>query len=174
MTSWAAWVPQETAVSVFVRRPGELLLIHKKRGLGTGKVTAPGGRLEAGESWRQAAVRETQEETGLTPLNLDLAADLAFQFTTGYALRVGVFWADGAEGRLTVTDEADPFWHPASQLPWNQMWADDALWLPPLLEGLTVRARFVFDGEVMREAQVRTQTSVRGDFERLTTEAFGL
>ncbi len=31
-------------------RDDETLLIRKKRGLGAGKITAPGGRIEAGET----------------------------------------------------------------------------------------------------------------------------
>lgn len=48
MTDWTGWVPRERAVLVFLRDGDQLLLIHKKRGLGTGKVNAPGGRVETG------------------------------------------------------------------------------------------------------------------------------
>jgi len=155
MTDWTGWEPRERAVLLFVRDAGRLLLIHKKRGLGTGKVNGPGGRLEAGETWAQAAVRETREETGLTPGGLTEAASLRFQFTDGYRLEGRVFLADRWTGRLQACDEADPFWHPADRLPWRTMWTDDALWLPPVLAGRRVDARFPFDGDAMVEAEVR-------------------
>ena len=46
--NWTAWAPKERATLLFVRRHGQLLLIHKKRGLGAVKINGPGGRIEAG------------------------------------------------------------------------------------------------------------------------------
>lgn len=157
MTDWTNWSARERAVLVFVREGDQVLLIHKKRGLGKGKVNGPGGRVEPGETWVQAALRETQEETGLTPGSLSPAAEIWFQFVDGYSLDVRVFVGQGAEGTLTPCDEADPFWHPVRQIPWAQMWADDALWLPQVLAGRYVEARFLFDGEAMKEAEIGVQ-----------------
>lgn len=155
MRSWIGWEPRERAVLVFLRDGGQVLLIHKKRGLGTGKVNAPGGRLEPGESWEQAGVRETQEETGLTPQALEEAAELWFQFADGYSLQTRVFLASGWSGVLTPCEEADPFWHPWGSLPWDRMWADDPLWLPAVLSGARADGRFFFDGDRMVDAELR-------------------
>lgn len=154
MKDWAGWVPQERAVLVFLLDGPQVLLIQKKRGLGAGKVNGPGGRIEPGETAAQAAARETWEETGITVETLVSMAKLQFQFTTGYALEGEVFLARGWSGTLTACDEADPFWHPTARLPWGQMWADDSLWLPQVLRGHRVNARFVFDGNAMLEAEV--------------------
>lgn len=162
LMSWQDWSPRERAVLLFLREGSELLLIHKKRGLGTGKINAPGGRVEADETWEQAARRETREETGLEPKVLREAAELRFQFVDGYSLEVRVFLAEGRTGTLTACDEADPFWCPADQLPWDRMWADDALWLPPLLRGQTVQAAFLFEADAMREARVIVHEPAKG------------
>jgi 8-oxo-dGTP diphosphatase len=154
MNDWSSWTPRERAVLVFVKEADQLLLIHKKRGLGAGKVSSPGGRVEPGETWDQAAHRELREETGLSVNDLSHKADLWFQFTSGYSMAVRVFLGGGWSGTLTACEEADPFWHPAAQIPWDQMWADDALWLPPVLAGRQVTGRFVFDGDRMQEATV--------------------
>jgi len=146
---WSAWQPVDTAVLTFIRRPGQLLLIVKKRGLGHGKVNAPGGRLEPGETPEQAAVRETQEEVGLTPFGLRSAGRLDFAFTDGYSLRCHVFTADGCEGTPTETDEASPFWCGEAEIPYGRMWSDDRLWVPLMLEGRPFQAQFVFDGDLM-------------------------
>ncbi|MDR2849068.1 MAG: 8-oxo-dGTP diphosphatase [Verrucomicrobiota bacterium] len=146
---WTAWVPKETAVLTFIRLGGNLLLIVKKRGLGAGKVNAPGGRIEVGETPEQAAVRETQEEVGLTPLNLRFAGRLDFDFTDGYSLRCHVFTADGCTGTLTETDEAAPFWCAEADIPYGRMWSDDRLWIPLMLAGRGFDAQFVFAGDLM-------------------------
>ncbi|MEM9057182.1 MAG: NUDIX domain-containing protein, partial [Pseudomonadota bacterium] len=58
---WAAWTPKDIATLLFVVRGGEVLLIHKKRGLGAGKINGPGGRVEPGETVQECAVREVRE-----------------------------------------------------------------------------------------------------------------
>jgi len=66
---WETWVPTERATLLFVIKDGQVLLIHKKKGLGAGKINGPGGRLEPGETPEQAAIREVQEELLVTPVN---------------------------------------------------------------------------------------------------------
>ncbi len=46
--NWEEWVPGVRAVIVYICHNGQVLLIHKKRGLGAGKVNAPGGHIETG------------------------------------------------------------------------------------------------------------------------------
>lgn len=153
--NWPQWQPTDRATLTFIRRPGELLLILKKRGLGQGKFNAPGGRLELGETPEQAAARETREEIGLDPLGLICVGLLDFAFVDGYNLRCHVFTADRFRGVLTETDEARPFWCAETDIPYGQMWSDDRIWLPLLLEGRAFEARFVFDGEIMLWHELR-------------------
>ncbi len=146
---WNHWTPRERAVLCFIRRGDEVLLILKKRGLGGGKMNAPGGKIEPGETPLEAAIRETQEEVGLTPLDLDERGELFFQFTDGYSLHCRVFIAAGCEGTPIETDEAIPYWTRVAEIPYDRMWADDRIWLPEMLEGRRFRGYFVFDDETM-------------------------
>jgi 8-oxo-dGTP diphosphatase len=68
---WNSWIPRERANLCFILRHGRVLLIRKKRGLGAGKINGPGGKIEAGESALASAIRETQEEVGVTPVGLE-------------------------------------------------------------------------------------------------------
>jgi len=124
-------------------------LIEKKRGLGAGKVNGPGGRLEKGETAEQAAIRETQEEVGITPTGVQWAGELRFQFRDGYSLHCTVYRASGWEGELMETAEAKPFWVRTDQIPYDRMWADDEQWMPRLLSGEKFRGWFEFDGDRM-------------------------
>ena len=144
---WSTWKPTEYANLCFVMRDGQILLIRKKRGLGAGKINGPGGRLEEGETALESAIRETQEEIGVTPVDLEHIGELFFQFLDGYKLHVAVFAADGCEGELRETDEATPIWTEISKIPYHDMWEDDAHWLPLLLKRKKFRGYFVFDGE---------------------------
>lgn len=148
---WDAWTPTDRATLLFVVDEGarRVLLIRKKRGLGAGKVNAPGGRLEPGESAAAAAVRECEEELGVTPTGVRMRGELRFQFADGYALQAYVFDATGCRGVPTETSEAIPLWTPLDRIPYDQMWADDALWLPLMLAGRTFSGRFIFDGDRM-------------------------
>ena len=67
---WHTWEPRDCATLLFVIQEGSVLLIRKKRGLGAGKINAPGGRLDPGESFPQCAIREVQEELLITPDSL--------------------------------------------------------------------------------------------------------
>jgi 8-oxo-dGTP diphosphatase len=53
------------AVSVVVCRDDAVLLIRRGRAPSAGRWAPPGGRVEPGETARDAAVRELREETGL-------------------------------------------------------------------------------------------------------------
>ncbi|MBI5244703.1 MAG: 8-oxo-dGTP diphosphatase [Elusimicrobia bacterium] len=151
---WAAWKPTERATLCFVIQDGRMLLIRKKLGLGAGKVNGPGGRIEPGESALEAALRETQEEIGVTPTGVSQAGELLFQFADGYALHCSVFTAEGAEGNLVETDEAAPFWVQTSAIPYADMWADDEHWMPWMLAKRLFRGLFCFDGDRMLSGRV--------------------
>jgi len=146
---WDIWIPVDVATLCFIRKEGKLLLIHKKRGLGKGKINAPGGRQEKGETLEQTAIRETQEEVGLTPMGLAPAGRLDFAFTDGYSLQAHVFTATDAQGTLTETDEAAPFWCDENDIPYDKMWSDDRLWIPLMLDGTRFEAQFIFENDQM-------------------------
>lgn len=146
---WQSWQPRDVGTLLFIVRGREVLLIRKKRGLGAGKINGPGGRLEPGESPLAAAVREVEEEVCVTPSEIEARGELSFDFTDGYRLHAHVFVAFAFSGTPSETPEADPFWCDLGALPFENMWADDALWLPHVLAGRSVRGRFVFEGDRM-------------------------
>jgi ADP-ribose pyrophosphatase YjhB (NUDIX family) len=55
----------QLAVSAAIFRGGEVLLVRRARQPAKGLYTAPGGRVEHGESLTDAVMREVREETGL-------------------------------------------------------------------------------------------------------------
>ncbi len=157
---WDVWEPKETAVICYIFKDDKVLLINKKTGLGEGKVNAPGGRIEPAEMAVDAAVREVQEETGLTPLNLKEVGQLSFIFKDGYSLKGIVYFADDCTGDMVETEEADPFWQPVDEIPYDKMWVDDKLWLPPAMDGRYIKGHFIFDGDNMLSQEVEESEMV--------------
>lgn len=151
-------MPRDRATLLFVIDDERVLLIRKKRGLGAGKINAPGGKLDPGETPEQAAVREVEEEVGVTPLGVEPRGRLCFQFVDGYSIEAHVFVAGDHRGEPHETAEAAPHWWNKHELPFAEMWQDDALWVPRVLGGESVLGRFVFDGDTMLDYELEILT----------------
>jgi 8-oxo-dGTP diphosphatase len=70
----------EVAVGAVVQRDGELLLVRRGHGPAAGDWSLPGGRVKFGEELREAAARETREETGI---------DVVVERFLGWVERIG-------------------------------------------------------------------------------------
>ncbi len=139
------WRPDVTGTLMFVRQRDQVLLIRKKRGHGAGKINGPGGKIELGETPLQGAIRETEEETGIVVHGASLQGEFRFVDLVALQWYGYVFVADDWDGQPQVTEEADPFWCPVAQLPFEQMWDDDRFWLPRILAGERLEGDFLFD-----------------------------
>ena len=144
---------------MFVTRGDEVLLIHKKRGLGQGKINGPGGKIDPGETAEQCAARECHEELGIEVHDLECCGEHLFQFTDGYSIHCFVFRTERFDGEAVETDEAVPHWTRIDAIPFERMWEDDHIWLPRVLSGGYFRACWIFDGERMLDHELREATA---------------
>lgn len=128
--------------------PASILLGLKKRGFGEGKFNGLGGKVLPEETPLRTIIREVREESGLTISADSLRPmgwiDFFFPSRREYEQHVHVFLAVTWAGDLRETDEMAPAWFPIDEIPHNQMWADDALWLPLVLAGKRIEAEFTF------------------------------
>ena len=142
-----SWKAVDTATLLFVCKDQSILLIRKKRGLGEGKINGPGGKQNKGESIEACAIREVQEELCVTPTGVKAHGELRFQFIDGYSIHVHVFTASDYTGTPEETDEAVPLWFAIDAIPYEEMWEDDEIWLPEVLNGKNINGKFIFDGD---------------------------
>ena len=155
---WDSWIPTDVATLVFVFQGNDVLLIRKKRGLGAGKINAPGGKVDAGETLEEAAIRELEEEVCVRVEQLDYVGQHYFQFVDGYAMHVHVYRTDIYTGTPQETEEAAPMWVSIDEIPYDEMWEDDRIWIPCMLQGVIFSGWYVFDNSKMLDVVIKKHT----------------
>jgi 8-oxo-dGTP diphosphatase len=143
---------------VFLRRDGEVLLAMKKVRFGAGKWNGPGGKVETGETYKQAAVRECQEEVGVTPRNLQKVGELHFFDLPDVEHYCHIYTATEWDSEPSESEEMRPQWFAESQIPYDAMWPDDKFWLPLLLAGKRFKGKVVVDNDRIRESEFHEVT----------------
>lgn len=162
---WDRWEPTETCVLTYVIDGDKVLMIEKKTGLGSGYINAPGGHIEIEETKKEAAIRETKEETGLDVSSLEERAVLRFQFKDGLRMLGYVFFTSEYSGTMIdECEETKPFWADISSLDYSRMWEDDKLWLPLALEGKKIDGYFIFDDLAMIDSKVTESEEIENEY----------
>lgn len=137
-----------TTTLLFIIKNGKILLAKKKRGFGAGLLNGAGGKVEPYESIEDAAVRETQEEFNIKPLNLQKRAEIEFdEYVKGEhaIVNMSIFTATDYEGTPTESEEMAPVWFDLNKIPYTRMFPDDYHWLPEILKGNYVTGTFKYD-----------------------------
>jgi 8-oxo-dGTP diphosphatase len=108
----------ELCVGAVVVADGQLLLVRRGRGPGSGRWSIPGGRVEAGETVRHAVVREVAEETGLR-VDCGELLGWAERITPEDHFVILDFVVTVNEGRQPVAgdDAAEAGWFPLPSVP---------------------------------------------------------
>ncbi len=133
---------------LYIVSNNRVLLIRKKRGLGSGLYNGVGGKVEEGETPLSAAIRECIEEVGVVPRNIEWYGVLEFYNDGKLYGYVHIFVAKSYEGVPRESDEAIPLWFGLDEIPYEEMWEDDKFWLPlVLVEGKKIYARFDFEDD---------------------------
>ncbi len=139
----------QTATLCLLMKENSILLGWKKQGFGAGKVAGIGGRIENGESLTDCVCREMLEETSLVvmPADLTLSAKIAFRFPhkPSWHMNVAVFTGQKWAGKPQESDEIRPQWWQFDDIPYDKMWDDSRYWLPQVVAGEKIEAKFCYD-----------------------------
>jgi len=126
---------------------GKILLGMKKRGFGEGRYNGFGGKIIPGETLLQAAKREIAEEAGLKVGKLKKSGVLTFFSEIRDPIVMHIYSCVDFTGVPQESEEMRPEWFRFNRIPYSRMWPDDQYWLPQVLKGKRVRARFWFDDQ---------------------------
>ena len=140
---------------VYITRGSEVLLLHrvkKKQDVNEGKWIGVGGKLLPGETPEACALRETLEETGLTPTDIRYRAVVDFE-SEGWQERMHLFTANAFTGELTLCDEGDLRWVPWECVPGLPLWEGDRVFLRLIMEERPFfRLKLCYDGQTLTQA----------------------
>lgn len=139
----------KTCSLVLLKKGDDILLAMKKRGFGANLWNGVGGKIEPGETIEQALVRETQEEIGVTPLEWRKVAEHDFVMDADsdkpWHMFVHAYICSQWQGEPAESEEMAPRWFKINEIPYDEMWQDDIVWLPQVLKGKQLRGKFTFD-----------------------------
>lgn len=129
-----------------IHRHPMVLLGMKKRGLGMGKWNGFGGKVQEGETIKEAALREIREEAGIVAKGIERRGIIDFEFKGNpEILEVHIFKSDKFSGEPAESEEMKPQWFRVSEIPFANMWPDDRHWLPLFLQNKKFQGKFLFD-----------------------------
>jgi 8-oxo-dGTP diphosphatase len=105
--------PEVCAAGGVVLRDGEVLLVHRPK---YDDWTLPKGKLDPGESWEQAALREVEEETGLRCRLGQEVASSGYRDGKGREKLVRYWLMEPLDGAFEPQDEVDEIsWLPLDE-----------------------------------------------------------
>lgn len=107
---------QRPSTLCYLVKGDRLLMLRRRKEPFSNHWTAPGGKLEPGETPLAAIVREMREETGLSVSDLTLRAICSERGGEWYDWLLFVFRAGVCDGELRPSDEGELRWLPVAEL----------------------------------------------------------
>ena len=145
------------ATLCYIQYGGCTLMVHRNKkanDIHEGKWNGLGGKFETGETPEECVIREVYEESGLSIREPKLCGLLMFPNFKGNDWYVFVYTAGTFTGELIESPEGRLEWIPDEGLLDLHLWESDPIFFPWIREGRFFSAKFVYDGEEMREYDV--------------------
>jgi mutator protein MutT len=138
----------KTVVCCLISKDMVLLGERKKVSMGLGQsiIAGIGGKVESGETNKEALLREVKEEIGVTIKTCKKMGVVRFIFpfkpkwNQDNTIYISSEWADDP----IETEVMKPQWYPINKLPESRMWDDNLYWMPQVLKGNKVDYTFLY------------------------------
>ena len=153
---------KQATLGFLIKDNKEILLAFKKKGFGAGKWNGVGGKSDFNKGDKDifdAAIREMKEESRVAVKDMERVAILNFYFPyqKEWDQEVHVFISRNWEGTPEESGEMKPKWFKIKEIPFEKMWPDDKFWLPKVLNGEKLKAKFYFKpGELIDSYEIKT------------------
>ena len=124
-------------VLCYLEQDEQYLMLYrnkKKDDVNAGKWIGVGGKIEPGETPKEALLREVKEETGLTLKTYRFRGVVEFRSDKALPESMHLFTATTWDGTLTACDEGELRWIKKCELHHYPLWEGDALFLEKLTE----------------------------------------
>ncbi len=140
----------------FLLRDGQVCLIYKKRGFTAGRHNGFGGKVGdksefKDETVEESFIREAMEELEISITGFNRSGEIVCKFPHQPEINavVHVFVCNDGDwvGEPQETEEVRPDWFKIDEIPYDEMWDDEKYWLPKVLDGQNIKAKFEFDKE---------------------------
>jgi 8-oxo-dGTP pyrophosphatase MutT (NUDIX family) len=121
----------------------KILLGRKKYGIAKGILNGFGGKVEKSDKTiKISVIREFHEETGITLFDPTLFGIIYFNYTNADKNACAyVYLCSKWQGKPNESEEMEVSWFDLNNIPINDMWQDDKIWLPTFLEKKNILVR---------------------------------
>lgn len=126
----------------------QICLAMKKRGFGQGMWNGSGGKPNSNETIDDAARREVQEELRVKVKKLEKRGEILFVLRKeNKTVLMHTFLVTDWDKDPAETEEMKPQWFQINSVPYSDMWASDKEWLPSILAGKKIIAKYTYAQE---------------------------
>ena len=126
---------------------GKILVLYKNYKNKYEGWVLPKGTVEAGEEYKETALREVKEETGYTLTSYRFCGIVTFVSGNGVTEYMHLFTADGFEGEPIACDEGELEWVDIDKIESLHIWEGDKIFLRLLAEKVPFFSlKLVYDG----------------------------
>lgn len=138
---------KSTVVLIF--NDNKILLCMKKRGFWAWKWNWPGWKVNPEEEILDAAIRELNEEVGIQIdknfLKYSWLIQFSFDNKSEWNQEMSIYSVYWYKWNVSESEEMKPEWFSLDNIPYDNMWDADKIWIPRVINKEEIEYQILFD-----------------------------